>query len=456
MTIRNDRADSSPVALGASTGRLRRGVDGVSLLTVYLVLLFAIPSNLTVTAVGSLGRPSLIWGLVLIVFWGVSRLQRRTSDARPPRPSVSFAFALLLVLALIGFAAALLRGQPDDQVSPAFTAIVRLLSWGGVVLVAIDGVRTIDDVTRMMRRLVIATGLLAALGIAQFLTGQTLLDFFNGIPGISNSGGGVLERGGVTRASGTAIHPLEYATTLICVLPFAIAGAISGGYRWDRRSSGFLWWIPVVLIAVSALVGVSRSAIVGFALAAVFMIPAIPRRFRVAVIAGGVLLGGAVVAALPGLLGTTLGLFAGAATDPSAQSRVGGLDKAPQFIGTSPIIGAGWGTFLPRYYIFDNEWVLIAVEMGLLGAAAFGWLLISAAWSALAARRRMPRHDVRLVGYALTVSVAVVGVMLAFFDGLSFPISAGTLFMVLGLCGSLRNIRAILPPGFSTDRVRSG
>jgi hypothetical protein len=186
--------------------RGRHRVDAVTLLTVYLVLLFAIPSNVTIDALNSLGRPSLLWGVVLMVFWALSRLQRRHGDPRPVRQPVRFAFALLLVIALVSFAAALLRGQPADQVSPAFTALVRLMSWTGVVLVAVDGIRTMPDLIRITRRIAIAAGLLAALGILQFLTKQTIVDFFNLIPGFSSSGGGVAERGGVTRASGTAIR----------------------------------------------------------------------------------------------------------------------------------------------------------------------------------------------------------------------------------------------------------
>ncbi len=420
----------------------RRDVDAVTLLTVYLVLLFAVPSNLTLTALGSLGRPSLLWGVVLVVFWAVSRLQKHSHDVRPVRQPVRFAFAVLLVLALVSFAAALLRGQPADQVSPAFTALVRLLSWAGVLLVAIDGIRTMADLGRITRRIAIAAGLLAALGILQFLTKQTLLDFFNYLPGFSNTGGGVLDRGGVTRASGTAIHPLEYATTLIGVFPLVIAAAISHGFRWQRARARLIWWLPVGLIAVSALVGVSRSAIIGFALAAVAMLPAVPRGYRALVVVAGAGLAALVVAAMPGLLSQTVALFAGAGTDPSAQSRVGGLDRAPEFIASSPFIGAGFGTFLPRYYIFDNEWVLIAVELGLLGAAAFAAVMVTAIWSALSARRHSQHDDVGLLGHALGAGVLVMGVMFAFFDGLSFPISAGTLFLLIGLCGSVRNIGA--------------
>jgi len=442
MIEKPDGLEAAGPAPAEKDRRRRRNIDSVTLLTIYLMLLFAIPSNLTVTALGSLGRPSLIWGLILIVFWGVSRLQQRIPEARLIRQPVTFVFACLFSLALISFAAALLRGEPSDQVSPAFTALLRLLSWGGVLLVSIDGMKTMGEIRRVMRSLVIAAALLAALGIAQFLTGQTLLDSFNVIPGVSNSGGGVLERGGVTRSSGTAIHPLEYATTLIGVFPLTIAGAVSRGFRWRTVRFTLRWWIPVVLIAISALVGVSRSAILGFLLAAIAMIPAIPKPYRALVIVGGVVLGAIVVVSLPGLLGTTLGLFSGAATDPSAQSRVGGLDSAPGFIATSPIIGVGWGTFLPRYYIFDNEWVLIAVELGLLGFAAFAALLISGVWSAFTAGRHPAEKELRLVGYSLAVSVVVVAVMFAFFDGLSFPISGGTLFLLLGLCGGVRNISA--------------
>lgn len=431
---RRGRAQQAP------RGRDRFGA--VTLLTIYLVLLFAIPSNVTIDALNSLGRPSLLWGVVLMVFWTLSRLQRRRGDPRPIRQPVRFAFALLFVIALVSFTAALLRGQPADQVSPAFTALVRLMSWAGVVLVAVDGIRTMTDLVRLTRRIAIAAGLLAALGILQFLTKQTIVDFFNLIPGLSSSGGGVVERGGVTRASGTAIHPLEYATTLIGAFPLVIAAAISHGFRWRHTKAMLRWWAPVAAIVISALVGVSRSAIIGFFIAALAMIPAIPRRYRAGVVTAAVLLIAVVVASLPGLLSQTVALFTGAGTDPSTQSRVGGLDRAPEFIGASPLYGVGFGTFLPRYYIFDNAWVLITVELGVLGVAALAGVVVSSVWSAWAARRQSGHDDVRLLGYSLAVSMLAMAVMFTFFDGLSFPISAGMLFLVAGLCGSLRNIGA--------------
>ncbi|TQL42021.1 hypothetical protein FB562_2611 [Homoserinimonas aerilata] len=296
-------------------GAPRREIDAVGMLTVYLVLLLAIPSGVTIGLLGTLGRPSLIWGLVLLAWWVISRLQARESELRPVSQPVSFAFMAFFVLVLVSFAAAMLRGQPDDQVSPALTALIRLLSWAGVLLVAVDGIRTLGDLTTMARRIGIGAGLLATLGLLQFVTGQALVDFFGTIPGLSLAGG-LGERAGVVRSSGTAIHPLEYATALNAALPLVIAAAISRGFQAPHSRGGLRWWLPVALISVSSMVAVSRSAIIGFAVAVVSMIPALSPRSRIVAIGVGGVLGVAVFAAVPGLLTTTVGLFAGAADDP--------------------------------------------------------------------------------------------------------------------------------------------
>ena len=412
----------------------------MTMLTVYLVLLLAIPSGVAITALGALGRPSLIWGLVLLGWWTVSRLQIHAFDTRPVSQPVRFTFVAFFVVILVSYAVAILRGQPDDQVSPAFTALLRMLSWAGVLFVAVDGIRTMHDLTRMARRIGVGAGLLAALGLMQFLTGQALVDFFGSIPGLTLAGG-LGERGGMIRASGTAIHPLEYATALNAALPLVIAAAVSRGFRSHQSGLGIGWWLPVGLISVSSMVAVSRSAIIGFAFAVVSMIPALPPRARPLVIIVGSVLAIAVAAMVPGLWSTTAQLFTGAADDPSTQSRTNGLERVPEFMSTSPLIGSGFGIFLPRYYIFDNQWVLIAIELGILGIIGFAGFFVASISSARQASRSSD-PDFRLLGHALTASILNVGVLFAFFDGLSFPIAGGMLFLLAGLCGSIRTIAA--------------
>jgi hypothetical protein len=149
----------------------------------------------------------------------------------------------------------------------------------------------------------------------------------------------------------------------------------------------------------------------------------------------------AVVAAVPGLLSTTVALFSGVGSDPSTQSRTHGLAQVPGFMANSPVFGSGFGIFLPRYYIFDNQWVLLAVELGILGVLAFAGLFVAAMWSA--GRRRFSADpNFQLVGHALAASMFNVAVLFAFFDGLSFPIAGGMLFLLLGLCASVRTVAA--------------
>ncbi|WP_405372081.1 MULTISPECIES: O-antigen ligase family protein [unclassified Microbacterium] len=432
--------NAPPLAAGARAGGSRRGWDASAMLTVYLVLLLGVPSNLTVGALAAIGRPSLLWGLLLFAWWGLSRLQPPSLDVRRIAQPVRLAMGAMIVIALVSLTAALLRGQPADQISPAITAVLRLLSWAGVALVAMDGLRTMHEVSRMIRRLVIAGGALAALGIAQFVTGQTLLDVFSVIPGLSLEQGGVDARGAFTRSSGTATHPLEYATALSAILPLALATAISRGFRRTGGGGVLRWWIPVALIGLSSLLAVSRSAIIGMVVAVVATIPGIPRRFRALVVVGGTALAGVAVVAVPGLFGTMVGLFAGIGNDSSTSSRVDGLDRAGEFISTSPLVGNGFGIFLPRYYIFDNQWALLAVELGVLGVLAFAAVLGSGVWSAWHAGKVSGQDDVFLAGRALTASLITIGVLYAFFDGLQFPIAAGLPFLLIGLCCALRTV----------------
>jgi hypothetical protein len=77
---------------GATTAAVGRPLvpDALGLLTVYLVLLLAVPSSVRITALGSLGRPSLLWGVLIFGAWVLWRLQAKPGDlsvAGPPRRS---------------------------------------------------------------------------------------------------------------------------------------------------------------------------------------------------------------------------------------------------------------------------------------------------------------------------------------------------------------------------------
>ena len=419
--------------------RTHRRWTPVGMLTVYIVLLFAIPSNITITGMGTIGRPSVLWGLLLLLWWGVGRLQARVEDVPLPRQPVRWALALFVLIVLVGSAAALLRGQPSDQVSVGITALVRLASWCGIALVAMDGIRTHNDATRLVKLLSVAVGLTAVLGLGQVVTGTSLLDWLTSVPGLSYDWGGIDTRGSFIRASGTSTHPLEFIASTTAILPVAIALAVSGGFRAPPRNR-IAWWSIVAVIMLISLISISRSAIIGLVLACVLIAPALPRVYRWGGIVVGLMAVSAVVIISPGVWAATTSLFFDASEDPSAQSRTGGLERLPDFMSTSPIIGQGWGMFTSRYYVFDNQWAGLLVEVGVLGALTMFVLIACAAGSALFAVRSSPFADTRLMGASINAAVIVLGVLFIFFDGFSFPIAGGLLFLLVGMAAALRGI----------------
>lgn len=438
------RADASYQPLLASH---HRGILAPSRLTAsgmlvtYVVLLFAVPSNVAVLGMGSLGRPALLWGLLLLVWWGLMRLQMQVQELRTPRQPVRWAIGVMAVIVLISFAAAMLRGQPADQVSPAITGLLRMASWSGVVLVAIDGLRTQNDVARVVRALLIAAGCVSVLGIAQFLTGSSLLEWVGSIPGFAYDWGGIDSRGEFIRAAGTGTHPLEFVAAVVSVLPLAIAAAITGGFT-HGRARRWIWVAIVAVILIVCLVAVSRSAIIGLVVAFAAFLPWLPKTYRLFALCGGGIAMAAVVAVVPGMWSTTISLFANASEDSSTQSRTDALERVPEFLSTSPVIGHGWGTFMSRYYIFDNQWVGILLELGVAGVIGIVCLIGSAIGSALFAVYASRYPEIRLLAGAVIAGLVTLGVLFAFFDGLGFPISAGVFFLLLGIAAALRTVAA--------------
>jgi O-antigen ligase len=183
---------------------------------------------------------------------------------------------------------------------------------------------------------------------------------------------------------------------------------------------------------------ISRSAMLGTLVGLLVILPALPRRARWTVVVAGGLAGVVMFLTVPGLSGTILGLFTGAVSDSSVQSRTGSYPLAWEFIRHAPFFGRGLGTFLPRYRILDNEYLLLTIEIGLLGLASVVILILSGLRAALRASRKQDLDEVsRLVSGGLAAGLAAGGAELLFFDGFSFPMFSALLFAVIGIIGAV-------------------
>lgn len=409
--------------------------DAVPILTLVAVLLVVVPSDLRVPALGGAGAPSTLAGLACLVAWGVRAVTGRLD---PRTVAVRLAVLGLAAAVLASWTAAMLRPTPPLEASAADLGLVRTAAFCGLLLLAADHAPRPERLLLLQRRIVLLGAGLALLGLVQFATGHTLVDRIV-VPGLASAQqfSGVGERGGFVRAAGTAMSSLEYSYTLALVLPAAVTLACFDTARSPLRRA-----LPAVLLVAALLTSVSRSGVVGVVVGCAVLALAWPAQVRRSMAllapAGAVLL----YVAVPGMAGTIRYLFLSTSVDPSTQSRTGSWDVAAHFVHVSPLVGRGVGTFLPSYRILDNQYLLLAVETGLLGLTAF--VVVLGTCAALTRRTRPPggadgadgadggpELD-RQLRQAALAAVVVGAVLAAVLDVMAFPMAAGTLALVGG------------------------
>jgi len=418
------------------------GIDAVTFLTVFIVLLFGVPTDRTITALGAIGSPAFLWASLGGLWWCWQQLQRSSTVSQRGGGPVRIAALVYLGAVAVSYAGAMFRGLPSGESSPADTGFVRALVWVGLVLFVADGIPNVERLLVLVRRLVLAAALLALLGLLQFVTKQSLIDWFS-LPGLAPSDDATLQiRSGFTRAPGTASHPLEYGFVLSTLLPIALSLAL-----WDTVRAPLSRWLSVVLITLAAALAVSRSTLLGMAVGLVLLLPTWARRVQIIALACVALLIAGVYVAIPGMVGTIRGLFAGIdGSDSSASSRIGSYDLVAQFVSRNPVTGRGVGTFLPQYRILDNQVLQSAIEIGLLGLAALFALSITAVAVTLLQRGGHASELERRVGHGIGAACAVGCVLLATFDVFSFAMATGVFFLVIGLAGAHYRLRGSARP----------
>ena len=411
--------------------RVVQKVDAVSVLTVYLILLLWLPSRLGFAPLGGAGSPANIVGALCLGWWVYTQAQR-IEPTRSGHQPVRFAYFALATSILISYVFAMTRAIEDPEANTALLGILGFFSLGGVLLLANDGITSYERLIVLLRRVVLAGAVLGALGIIQFITGDTWVDRIS-IPGLTANQalGGVSSRSGFNRPPGTAVHAIEFGVVLTMILPVALNLALTDGPRSRLRR-----WTPSGLIVLASILSISRSAIVGLVVGLLVVAIRWPREARRAAFIITPVFALVLFVTTPGILGTLLGLFTGVGDDSSVESRTDSYPLAFEFIGRSPLFGRGYATFLPSYRILDNQYLLLAVEIGLVGVAAMVVLLGTALVCAGRACRVVEVGRPAQACQALMASVAVATIELALFDMFSFPMAVGVLFLSLGLCGA--------------------
>ncbi|MFJ2617886.1 O-antigen ligase family protein [Glutamicibacter sp. NPDC087344] len=419
-------APSASVSEPTKTQKPRIKSDAVSGLTVYVVLMFLVPSDRVVAQLGGSGTPSVIFAIGLLIWWLWFRA-RRSTRARFPNPVV-IAFILFCVAVLASEVVAATMTAPIMDRNAADTGLIKLASYAGVFFVAADGIPSFDRLMVLIRRLVFAGALIALLGAYQFVTGTVLIDRIP-TPGLAGTDAGIDIRGGYMRPRGTARHALEFAAVIVTILPLALALCVGDqARRMSRRL------VPVVLLVLVSLMSLTRSALIGLVLCFMAMFPfwdSKVRRITILSMIAGV---GAAAVAFPQLVRTIGDMFS--SVDSSVNSRTDSYGVAFEIFSIHPWFGRGFGTFLPSYRILDNQLLQLLIEIGIVGILSFLGVLLTSVYCIFAVRKAKMSTLESHLGVGLAASIAVGASLMAFFDALSFPQAPGVLFLVLGLAAA--------------------
>jgi O-antigen ligase len=423
-------------------------IDAVGWLTLYVALLLFIPSRFVVGPLGSAGAPSMLFGIGSLALWALLFIGRTRPVATSPQP-VRIALGIFLLCVGISYVLAMSRPMSPDELSPADVAILALASWSGTLLLTHDTIPSRSRLDTLIWRLAICSALIALLGIVQVLTRELWVDQLT-LPGLTSSPGyGLSGRGGFPRPAGTSTHPIEYGVILAMMLPIVL----HVGFHHTHRGP-LVRWLPALPVVAILPVTSSRSAYLGALIALVVCMVGWGNRRRLQAIAVGLVGLLAMVVVTPNLLNSITGLFTGAAEDPSITSRTDSFALAGEFIARFPLFGRGLGTFLPKYRILDNQYLLLLVTIGIVGTVAFLALGVTAA-IVMARLRAVARDDATQdLAVALAAALCAGFGCLFMFDAFAFPMTTGTLFLVLGVAGALRRLERETPslPGFVVIR----
>lgn len=407
--------------------------DALTVLTIYLALLLLVPAPMVFSAMGQVGGPATVLALGCLVWWGWDRLNRSSARGRGGAPVRNAALVLLLAVLLAYAHSAGLPLPPEERTS-ADSGLLRMAGFVGLVCVAADGIARREQIWSLLRRWTVLCGLLSVLVFVQIATGQVWVDQLS-VPGLTSPEGlAVQQRGAIIRPSGTATHPIELSAVFAMSMPVVVVTALRER-RWPWTMRLIAVAVPVVLL----LSGSRTGLLCGF-VAFVVLLAALTPRARVVASVLGVLALMSLFVVRPGFLGALGQLFTGAGEDPSVASRTESYAVLLDYWSNRPWLGRGVGTFLPQYWIFDNEYLLLLAGGGVVVVLALLGLFVVTTVSALRTRARAQQPDDRMLVMALLAGAAAGAVSAAFFDAFSFPQAAGCLFVLIGLVGAVATV----------------
>jgi hypothetical protein len=230
---------------------------------------------------------------------------------------------------------------------------------------------------------------------------------------------------------GPTQHGLAATTLLVVTMPFALVRVLDGQTRRQKLAYG----LAFALMLAAAIATQRKSALLVPIAVVIYLLFYRPRQMlRLAPFA--VVLFGFVHLSSPGALGSITNLTT-ALNSGSTAHRASGFSSITPDVLAHPVLGRGFGTIdtdkVNQFRILDDQYLDELWEVGIIGLAAYLWMIIS---PIVLARRMIRSGDPTLSSIALAASAGCVAYLVVngLFDALSFVQAPYIFFIVAAMC----------------------
>ena len=342
------------------------------------------------------------------------------------------ALALFVAIAIASLLADSFRVINLNQWTLAQKQIAVLISFAAASWFAMTALRPED--LKGLSALIIVLGIVLALGmLVESRTGYNVFYEVSRIvlKPIARVGPAPTSVSGlVVGVVGPTSHGLAAATVLAIAMPFALV-------RVFELPVGRSWLFSTVAVGLMVAAGMAtqkKTALLAFMAGFLFIAIKRPRRL-LQLLPLVILLIGFVHVVSPGSLGA---IFDPARWVQSQSHRNADLPSILPDVSAHPILGRGYGSLDPvafedQFRVTDNQILGILWQTGVVGLAAYVWMVIS---PVVAARKavRSPDHDLGRV--ALAASAGCIAFLVANynFDALGFVQAPYAFFIAAALC----------------------
>jgi O-antigen ligase len=408
------------------------------LLKATMFSVMAVPAYLVLQPIGASANLPEILALGLFGLWTVSTVMG-LHDPVPFRHPGRAAVLVLLLASCVSYAhlfAGLSGASTVAGRAAADRWMLLMLAAAGIAFVTTESLRTLKDAMVLVRWVLAGGTVCCLVAVIQFITHTNPVDWIKPILlGFTDNNSGIAFQGraSLMRVAGTTMHPIELGVVSAMLLPLSIWRALYDRQGWKR-----LQWAVVGLFILTNAMTVSRSALIGIAIALVITLPFLPpiaKRWSVVLVplgAAGLFVG------VPGLIGTLFNASTAGSSDSSITYRTEDYPLVLRLVADRPWFGSGPGTWIPikAIDVFDNEYLLVAVTMGVVGLIGLVAYLLVPALAALGAAKGAQDRELGLLAAASAAAGFIATVASGTFDSLSFQVFAMLVPFFIGLSGA--------------------